>query len=127
MPSCQMLNVAKYFPTAIISGRSGDKVFEFVGLTELYYAGSHGMDIMGPAGHISNDMQGKEVSLFQPASEFLPMIDEVFKSLVEVTKDVVRAKVENNRFCISVHYCNVDEKVMEFLKTLVLWKKTSAV
>ncbi|XP_057801810.1 probable trehalose-phosphate phosphatase G [Salvia miltiorrhiza] len=41
-------NVAKYFPTAIISGRSRDKVYEFVGLTELYYAGSHGMDIMGP-------------------------------------------------------------------------------
>lgn len=89
-------NVAKYFPTAIISGRSRDKVidmplfafinvnvnvmlflnswkiwvflykrccwclcidyflfllvqvYEFVGLAELYYAGSHGMDIMGP-------------------------------------------------------------------------------
>jgi trehalose 6-phosphate phosphatase len=40
--------VAEYFPTAIISGRSRDKVHEFVGLTELYYAGSHGMDIIGP-------------------------------------------------------------------------------
>lgn len=34
------------------------QVLEFVGLTELYYAGSHGMDIMGPvipstAGHIN--------------------------------------------------------------------------
>lgn len=69
-------NVAKYFPTAIISGRSRDKVtfglisnsgcfrsfficrsdllslllqvYELVGLTELCYAGSHGMDIMLP-------------------------------------------------------------------------------
>ncbi|TYI17053.1 hypothetical protein ES332_A08G298300v1 [Gossypium tomentosum] len=40
--------VAKYFPTAIISGRSRDKVYNFVGLADLYYAGSHGMDIMGP-------------------------------------------------------------------------------
>lgn len=24
------------------------QVYEFVGLTELYYAGSHGMDIIGP-------------------------------------------------------------------------------
>ncbi|KAL2540077.1 Trehalose-phosphate phosphatase A [Abeliophyllum distichum] len=112
-------NVAKYFPTAIISGRSRDKVYEFVGLTELYYAGSHGMDIVGPARPISNnyvncirstDVQGKEVNLFQPASEFLPMIDEVFRSLVAVTEDIVGAKVENNRFCISVHYRNVDEK-----------------
>ncbi|KAL7183980.1 hypothetical protein ACSBR2_026203 [Camellia fascicularis] len=112
-------NLAKYFPTAIISGRSRDKVYEFVGLTELYYAGSHGMDIMGPVRPMSNDPpncirstdnQGKEVNLFQPASEFLPMIDEVFRSLVEITKDINGAKVENNKFCVSVHYRNVDEQ-----------------
>lgn len=112
-------NVAKYFPTAIISGRSRDKVLEFVGLTELYYAGSHGMDIMGPVrpntnGHTncirSTDKQGKEVNLFQPASEFLPMIDEVFRSLVDIAKNIEGATVENNKFCISVHYRNVDEK-----------------
>lgn len=113
-------NVAKYFPTAIISGRSRDKVYEFVGLSELYYAGSHGMDIVGPVRHSASDnhpncirstnKQGKEVNLFQPASEFLPMIDEVFTSLVECTKEIKGAKVENNKFCISVHYRNVDEK-----------------
>jgi trehalose 6-phosphate phosphatase len=29
-------------------------VFDFVKLTELYYAGSHGMDIMGPVGGIDS-------------------------------------------------------------------------
>ncbi|KAK9665663.1 hypothetical protein RND81_14G127400 [Saponaria officinalis] len=113
-------NVAKHFPTAIISGRSRDKVYEFVGLTELYYAGSHGMDIMSPVnGSAFNqhpncinltDTQGKEAVLFQPASEFLPMIDEVYSSLVESTDDIKGATVENNKFCVSVHYRNVDEK-----------------
>ncbi|KAK7312082.1 hypothetical protein VNO77_35651 [Canavalia gladiata] len=113
--------VAEYFPTAIISGRSRDKVYEFVGLTELYYAGSHGMDIIGPVRQSASDIhpnciirstdkQGKEVNLFQPAAEFLPMINEVFKSLVECTKDIKGAKVEDNKFCASVHYRNVDEK-----------------
>ncbi|KAK6926387.1 Trehalose-phosphatase [Dillenia turbinata] len=74
-------NVAKYFPTAIISGRSRDK--------------------------------GTEVNLFQPASAFLPMIDEVFRSLVDITKEIPGAKVENNKFCVSVHYRNVDEKNWE--------------
>ncbi|KAJ4803055.1 Trehalose 6-phosphate phosphatase [Rhynchospora pubera] len=111
-------NVAKYFPTAIISGRSRDKVFEFVKLTELYYAGSHGMDIMGPVRNNdtqgshpnsirTTDSQGKEVNLFQPASEFLPMIDEVFRTLIEKTKDIKGSSVENNKFCVSVHYRNV--------------------
>ncbi|XP_022731284.1 trehalose-phosphate phosphatase A-like [Durio zibethinus] len=111
--------VAKHFPTAIITGRSRDKVYEFVGLTDLYYAGSHGMDIMGPVRQSSNDhsncitstdKQRKEVNLFQPASEFLPMIDEVFNSLVNSTKEIKGTKVENNKFCVSVHYRNVDEK-----------------
>lgn len=114
-------DVARYFPTAIISGRSRDKVYEFVGLTELFYAGSHGMDIMGPvrdSSFVDNhqncvrfaDKQGKEVNLFQPASEFLPMIEEVFRSLVEITKGINGAKVENNKFCVSVHYRLVDAK-----------------
>ncbi|GFY81975.1 hypothetical protein Acr_02g0002150 [Actinidia rufa] len=128
-------NVAKCFPTAIISGRSRDKVFEFVGLTELYYAGSHGMDIMGPVQPMSNDhpncirstdKQGKEVNLFQPASEFLPMIDEVFSSLVEITKEIKGAEVENNKFCVSVHYRNVDEQVLE-VRPVLDWDKGKAV
>ncbi|CAA7410823.1 unnamed protein product [Spirodela intermedia] len=113
-------NVSKYVPTAIISGRSRDKVYEFVGLTDLYYAGSHGMDIMGPVrlsepvdSHPncfrSTDKQGKEVNLFQPASEFIPMIEEVFRSLVESASEIPGSKVENNKFCVSVHYRNVDE------------------
>ncbi|WOL00079.1 hypothetical protein Cni_G08792 [Canna indica] len=108
-------SASKYFPTAIISGRSREKVYKFVKLRELYYAGSHGMDIMGPVRRsdsngdqanciVTTDEQGKEVHLFQPASEFLPMIDEVFSSLIDITKDIVGAKVEYNKFCVSVHY-----------------------
>jgi len=111
-------HVASLFPTAIISGRSRDKVFDFVKLTELYYAGSHGMDIMGPvrksesSGHhvecvTSTDSEGKEVNLFQPASEFLPMIAEVFENLSESIKDIEGARMEDNKFCVSVHYRNV--------------------
>lgn len=123
-------NVAKHFPTAIISGRSRDKVCDFVALPELYYAGSHGMDIMGPVqrcGSCSDhsnsirttDKQGKEVILFQPASEFLPMIDEVFRSLVETTNEIKGAKVENNKFCVSVHYRLVDEDLWPVVAEIV--------
>ncbi|XP_057974921.1 probable trehalose-phosphate phosphatase J isoform X2 [Malania oleifera] len=106
-------NLAKYFPTAIVSGRGRDKVYSFVKLEELYYAGSHGMDIKGPAKgpqyQILNCKANKAV-LFQPASEFLPMIDEVYRALLEKTKSTPGAMVENNKFCISVHFRCVDEK-----------------
>ncbi|KNA16666.1 hypothetical protein SOVF_087040 [Spinacia oleracea] len=121
-------NVAKYFPTAIISGRNRDKVCDLVGLSELHYAGSHGMDIMSPVHKLSNghsntndstDKQDKEVSLFQPATEFLPMIDEVFRTLVEKTKGIKGVNVENHKFCASVHYRNVDEKNWPTIAQLV--------
>lgn len=41
-------SVAQLFPTAIVSGRGREKVEQFVQLSELFYAGSHGMDIEGP-------------------------------------------------------------------------------
>uniref|UniRef100_A0A9I9CSF2 Trehalose 6-phosphate phosphatase n=1 Tax=Cucumis melo TaxID=3656 RepID=A0A9I9CSF2_CUCME len=101
--------VARSFPTAIVSGRRRDKVYGFVRLGELYYAGSHGMDIKGPTKD-SNYKKCTQSVLFQPASEFLPMIDQVYKQLVEKTKSTPGAKVENNKFCLSVHYRCVEEK-----------------
>ncbi|XP_062227559.1 probable trehalose-phosphate phosphatase 4 [Phragmites australis] len=95
---------AKHFPTAIVTGRCFDKVYSFVGLSELYYAGSHGMDIKGP-----NSKEDKKV-LLQPAREFLPMIDKAYRALVEKTKATPGARVENNKFCLSVHFRCVDEK-----------------
>ncbi|KAG9153095.1 hypothetical protein Leryth_012358 [Lithospermum erythrorhizon] len=103
-------DVSKYFPTAIVSGRCIAKVFNFVRLEEVYYAGSHGMDIKGPGklGHL--DKKENQALLCQPARESLPMIDEVYKKLVEKTTYIGGAKVENNKFCLAVHFRCVDEK-----------------
>ncbi|KAH6808177.1 Haloacid dehalogenase-like hydrolase superfamily protein [Perilla frutescens var. frutescens] len=108
--------LARYVPTAIVSGRCRDKVYSFVRLAELYYAGSHGMDIKGPSKG-SKHSKGSEALLYQPAGQYLPMMDEVYKALLEVTKDTPGAKVENNKFCLSVHFRCVDEKEwIELLK-----------
>ncbi|KAG8087222.1 hypothetical protein GUJ93_ZPchr0010g8117 [Zizania palustris] len=112
-------SVAKHFPTAIVSGRCRDKVFEFVKLAELYYAGSHGMDIKSPAkASRHNEAKAKGV-LFQPASKFLPMIEQVHDSLIEKTKCIPGSKVENNKFCVSVHFRCVDEKSWSTLAGIV--------
>ncbi|XP_015160392.1 probable trehalose-phosphate phosphatase J isoform X2 [Solanum tuberosum] len=102
--------LARYFPTAIVSGRCRDKVYNFVQLAELYYAGSHGMDIKGPSKGSKNSKKGTQAVLFQPASKFLPMIIEVYKELLDKTKSIEGVRVENNKFCVSVHFRCVDEK-----------------
>ncbi|KAF8109594.1 hypothetical protein N665_0094s0060 [Sinapis alba] len=101
-------NLANCFPTAIVSGRCREKVYNFVKLTELYYAGSHGMDIKGP--EQGSKYEEDKSLLCQPATEFLPMIDEVYQKLIEKTKSTAGANVENNKFCVSVHFRRVDEK-----------------
>lgn len=40
---------------------------------------------------------------------------QVFRTLVENTKGIKGAKVENHKFCASVHYRNVDEKVPNYI------------
>jgi hypothetical protein len=49
-------DVAEHFPAAIVTGRCVDKVQSFVGLPELYYAGSHGMDIKGPSSNVRQQL-----------------------------------------------------------------------
>ncbi|XP_042506192.1 trehalose-phosphate phosphatase B-like isoform X2 [Macadamia integrifolia] len=113
-------DVAEHFPTAIISGRCRDKVYEFVQLTDIYYAGSHGMDIMAPVRTIrpanadyqtrTVDTMGNEVVVFQPAQEFLPAIQEILKAVEEKTKTIRGVTIENNKFCVSVHFRNIDKE-----------------
>ncbi|XP_043716787.1 trehalose-phosphate phosphatase B-like isoform X2 [Telopea speciosissima] len=112
--------VAEHFPTAIISGRCRDKVYDFVQLTDIYYAGSHGMDIMAPMRTLrpatadyqtrTVDQMGNEVVVFQPAQEFLPAIQEILKALEEKTKTIRGVTTENNKFCVSVHFRNIDKE-----------------
>ncbi|XP_021764503.1 probable trehalose-phosphate phosphatase 7 [Chenopodium quinoa] len=120
--------VAGCFPTAIISGRSRDKVHGFVKLDEVYYAGSHGMDIMAPPRkHKSGDynyqppvaVEKDNSVIFQPAQEFLPEIEKIYDELEKATKELKGVTVEHNRFCISVHYRRAEEKVHSDVKKTV--------
>ncbi|KAJ7962555.1 Trehalose 6-phosphate phosphatase [Quillaja saponaria] len=122
--------VALGFTTAIVSGRRRDKLYEFVQLKNVYYAGSHGMDISIPLGsskygdrkHQTKaiDEEGNEIVLFHPAQEFLPTIQEIIKIVEEKTRKIKGSMVEDNKFCISVHYRRVkSEEDVCILKEMV--------
>lgn len=100
-------NLATLFPTAIISGRGREKVQSFVKLQELFYAGSHGMDISGPQG---DRRQSVEQLAFRPAARFEPVMQEVFQWLQQRIKSIPGATVEDNKFCVSVHFRNCEEE-----------------
>ncbi|PWA37071.1 HAD-superfamily hydrolase, subfamily IIB [Artemisia annua] len=122
-------DVSKHFPTAIISGRSREKVYNFVKLNEVYYSGSHGMDIMGPTPknkscddnyhHKTVNEEGNEFIVFQPAKDFLPEIQQMLIEMNERSKNIEGVAIEDNRFCLSVHYRHVKDEDYERLEQQV--------
>ncbi|KAL0299659.1 UNVERIFIED_CONTAM: putative trehalose-phosphate phosphatase 3 [Sesamum radiatum] len=102
--------VARHFPTAIISGRSRGKVYDFVKLDEVYYAGSHGMDIMGPPLHVKS---------YDGKYQINTLDDKLLQELRERTCGIPGTLVEDNRFCISVHYRHVLDQDYGMLEDII--------
>jgi alpha,alpha-trehalase len=95
--------LADVCPTVIVSGRGREDVSDLVGLDNLYYAGSHGFDIAGPA--------GTEVR-HEIGAEFRPILEQVARSFAEQMADIEGALIEDKKFSIAVHYRLVaDENV----------------
>jgi alpha,alpha-trehalase len=91
-------DLASLCPLAVISGRDLRDVRNLVGVEGIYYAGSHGFDIEGPA--------GKQFSLRQ-GEEFLPQLDELEARLRERLSNVEGSEIERKKFSIAVHYRRV--------------------
>ncbi|KAG6576668.1 putative trehalose-phosphate phosphatase 4, partial [Cucurbita argyrosperma subsp. sororia] len=90
------------------------EVKEFVKLRNLHYAGSHGLDIMAP----NSDNEANGVS-YQPAKKFLPEIQQIKRALEEESRKIEGALVEDNTFCVSVHFRHVHEKDLAKLEKKV--------
>jgi len=125
--------VASLYPTAIISGRSREKVYDFVKLPELYYAGSHGLDIVAPTvGGEGNESNGDESNggsvrqreMHQPAPWAPAVMDDVFRRASTGIETIPGATVDHNKFCVSVHYRNCENRedwtrVKELVESIV--------
>ena len=96
--------LARSCPVAIISGRDLPDVKRLVGLQEIYYAGSHGFEIEGPAG-----------IGYEHGTAFRQDLEETESELHGRLADVEGAVVEHKKFSISVHYRNVPFDQVGFL------------
>ncbi|KAK4489658.1 hypothetical protein RD792_005470 [Penstemon davidsonii] len=87
-----------------------DPVYEFVKLDEIYYAGSHGMDIMGPPLHVKSYDDKFQSNIID---------EKMLKELKKGTCEVPGALVEDNGFCVSVHYRHVLNKDYDILEEII--------
>lgn len=93
-------DLARFCTVAVISGRDLDDVRRLVGLEELFYAGSHGFDIAGPAGRQIASRHG---------AEFLPLLDRAEKALAPLLEGVEGVLLERKKLSLAVHYRMVEE------------------
>jgi trehalose 6-phosphate phosphatase len=84
-------------PVAILSGRDLDDVRERIGLSDLWYAGSHGFELTGPDGtHHQNP----------DAAASIPVLTGAAADLTDQLGHIPGVVVEHKRFGVAVHYRN---------------------
>jgi alpha,alpha-trehalase len=102
--------VAQKWVVAIISGRDLSAIQNFVKLDNVYYAGSHGFDISGPANLTLEMQKGKK---------FLPVLDKAQGQLEEQLTHIPGAAIERKQFSIAIHYRNVKQTDAQSVKHVV--------
>ncbi|MCA9403389.1 MAG: trehalose-phosphatase [Candidatus Omnitrophica bacterium] len=86
--------------TAIVSGRATDDVRSKVRVDGIYYAGSHGFEIVGPDGNVHQNPQ---------AAQIRESVKTIHAELSDRLAGVKGALVEDVKYTISVHYRLVAE------------------
>ena len=86
---------------AVVSGRDVADVRSKVAVAGIYYAGSHGFDIIGPDGEPVVDERLQHFQIY------LEPLDAATASLEEQLAHVPGVQVERKRFAIAVHYRRV--------------------
>jgi alpha,alpha-trehalase len=102
-------NLAVQCPVAILSGRDLADIRDRVGLPDLWYAGSHGFELVGPDGSQHNN---------DAAAAAVPVLETAATELCDELKHIAGARVEHKRYAVAVHYRNVaPERVGEIVAT----------
>lgn len=102
--------ISEKIPVAIISGRDISFIKEHVGLPEAYYAGSHGFEIIGPAGFHHE---------LEEAERTMPIMDRVQQELSEAFPRSTGVELERKKFALAVHFRNADEAMVPLVRAKV--------
>ena len=95
---------------SIVSGRATDDVQSKVQIDGIFYAGSHGFEIVSPDG---------KIKINEEAQAIRQVINVVYEKLSESLKDVKGALVEHVKYTISVHYRLVSDEYFPKVKEVV--------
>ncbi|CAN5454355.1 trehalose-phosphatase [soil metagenome] len=99
--------LSQHCTLAVVSGRDLSDVRKKIKIPDIYYAGSHGMDIIGPELH---KVIGEKA---------LPQLKKAEEEIIKVVEETQGAKLERKKLIVAAHYRNVSEKDSERLRKSV--------
>jgi len=99
-----------HYKIGIVSGRSIEDVRSRVDIDNIYYAGSHGFEVVDPLGKSIVNKDAKRVRR---------ILDQVYRKLKERLRNIPGALVEHVKFSISAHYRLVSSHHFPFVKRAV--------
>lgn len=102
--------LAKKRRMAIISGRDKEDVKARVGLSSVFYAGSHGFEIEDPSG---------QTHAFSERDELKKEISDVSSVLEESVNEIPGMEIEPKEYAVAVHYRNVKISHHSRVKSIV--------
>lgn len=100
-------------PVVIVSGRDASFVVSEVGLDRVYYLGSHGFEVVSPAG---SDLTLDRSDEFRG---FVPSLDAAQGALEAAVAAIPGARVERKRYAIAIHYRQVADMDVPAVKAIV--------
>jgi len=94
------------YKCAIVSGRGRRNLQTLVDIPGIFYAGDHGLDIIGP-----------DISMIHPkVKKFLPLIQNISKSLDKSLAHIPGVIVEKKKMSVAIHYRQVSKEDLSGLK-----------
>lgn len=88
-------SLAALYPVAVLSGRGLDDIVARVGIPGLWYAGSHGFEMIAPDGTYHSN---------ETAAQSVPLLAEAAQELTERLSALPGVMVEHKRYAVAVHY-----------------------
>ena len=90
-------SLAALFPVAVLSGRGLDDIVARVGIPGLWYAGSHGFEMVAPDGTYHHN---------EAAAQSIPLLERAAAELTERLAAIPGVRVEHKKYAVAVHYRN---------------------
>ena len=89
--------LAALYPVAVLSGRDLADIRDRVGIPGLWYAGSHGFEMIGPDGTYHSN---------ETAAQAIPILERAAAELTTRLSTIAGVSVEHKRYAVAVHYRN---------------------